>query len=68
MKAVPSSYEMVSQRKGFKRYFSPQLRELVERRAEAIEAKEAALAGIYQARPLTQSPFTSNPVPQNVHL
>lgn len=48
VKKVPREFELVSQKKGFKRYMSPQLRELLKERAEALEAKEAAMANILQ--------------------
>ncbi len=47
---IPSSYELVGQRKGFKRYKSPRLAQLLQEHAAASEAREAALSGILQAR------------------
>ncbi len=45
---VPSSYELVGQRKGFKRYKSPRLAELLQEHAAALEERETALSGILQ--------------------
>ncbi|CAL8470971.1 g10513 [Coccomyxa elongata] len=45
---VPSSYELVGQKKGWKRYRSPRLAELVQDLARAQEDREAALSGILQ--------------------
>ena len=45
---VPASYELVSQRKGFKRYKSPRLAELLAEYAAAQEQREAALSGVLQ--------------------
>lgn len=51
---VPSSYELVGQRKGFRRYKSPRLAELVVEHAAALEQRESALSGILQ---VTCSPY-----------
>ena len=48
-KGVPRDFELVSQRKGFKRFTTDELRGLVKQRAGALEEKEAAMAGIRQA-------------------
>ena len=45
---VPSSYELVGQRKGFKRYKSPILVQLLADYTAAQEAREAALSAILQ--------------------
>ena len=45
---MPASYELVSQRKGFKRYKSPRLAELLAEYAAAQEQREAALSGVLQ--------------------
>ncbi len=45
---VPSSFDFVAQRKGFKRYSSEELKELVRDLDAAKEAREAAMAGILQ--------------------
>lgn len=45
---VPGNYELVSQRKGFKRYKSPKLVELLVEHAAVLEQREAALSGILQ--------------------
>ena len=39
---VPAEYELVSQRKGYKRYKSPRLVELLREHAAAQEQREAA--------------------------
>ena len=49
-KKVPRDFELVSQKKGFKRFMSPQLRGLLKQRADALEAKEAAMANILQVQ------------------
>jgi DNA mismatch repair ATPase MutS len=46
---VPRSYELVGQRKGFKRYTTTQLRELVSALQEAQDARERALGGVLRA-------------------
>lgn len=43
---VPANYSLVAQRKGFRRYVSPKLRELVAEREEVCAQREAALAGV----------------------
>ncbi|GAX75912.1 hypothetical protein CEUSTIGMA_g3355.t1 [Chlamydomonas eustigma] len=43
---VPKDFDLVSQKKGFKRYMSPALRSLVTQLDDAKECKEAALSGI----------------------
>ena len=48
LKKVPSSFELASQKKGYRRYMSPPLRELVAAHAAAQEIREAALSGILQ--------------------
>ena len=45
---VPASYELVSQRKGFKRYKSHRLAELLQEHAAAQEEREAALSSVLQ--------------------
>lgn len=45
---VPAEYELVSQRKGFKRYKSPQLVELLREHAAAQEQREFALSSVLQ--------------------
>ncbi len=46
--AVPASYELVSQKKGFRRYRSPRLAELLREHAAAQEEREAALSSVLQ--------------------
>ena len=48
-KEVPDDFELLAQRKGFKRYMSPELREAVTARQAAVEAREARLSGTLQA-------------------
>ena len=48
LKKVPSSFELASQKKGYRRYMSPPLRELVAAHTAAQEVREAALSGILQ--------------------
>ena len=43
---VPADYSLVAQRKGFRRYVSSRLRELVAERDEACAQREVALAGV----------------------
>ena len=43
---VPPFYDLVSQRKGFKRYASPELRRLVGERARAVADRDAAAGGV----------------------
>ena len=50
-KAVPHDFELMGQRKGFVRYTSAPLQELVKQHAEALQDKETALAGILQVIP-----------------
>lgn len=45
---VPQNFDLVAQRKGFKRYVSPRMRELISELEEAKEQKEKALTGILQ--------------------
>lgn len=45
---VPPSFELLTQRKGFKRYMTPELQELVKQHAQALDAKEVAMSGILQ--------------------
>lgn len=47
-KSVPHDFELMGQRKGFVRYTSAPLQELVKQHAEALQDKETALAGILQ--------------------
>jgi len=47
---VPADYELVSQRKGFKRYKSPRLANLLREYAAAQEQREAALSGVLQVK------------------
>lgn len=56
--SVPSSYELVGQKKGWKRYRSPRLAELVRDHAAAQEDREAALSTILQVPP---PPSSANP-------
>ena len=49
-KAVPEEFELMGQRKGFVRYYSPELRDLVKQHAEALEMRELALSGILQVK------------------
>ena len=44
--AVPPSYDLVGQRKGFKRYKSAELQELVAARDAALAARDAALGSV----------------------
>ncbi|KAI8462894.1 MAG: muts domain V-domain-containing protein [Monoraphidium minutum] len=46
---VPSSFALVSQKKGFKRYTTDKLKTLVKALAEAHEAREDAMGGILQS-------------------
>ena len=52
-KAVPAEFELMGQRKGFVRYYSPALRALVKQHADALESRELALSGILQVRCLS---------------
>lgn len=45
-KKLPSHYELMSQRKGFRRYMTDDLRDILGTRAKALEDREAAMAGI----------------------
>lgn len=45
---MPASYELVSQKKGFRRYRSPRLAELLREHAAAQEEREAALSSVLQ--------------------
>ena len=47
-KSVPQDFELMGQRKGFVRYTSAPLQQLVKQHAEALQNKETALAGILQ--------------------
>ena len=47
-KSVPHDFELMGQRKGFVRYTSAPLQQLVKQHAEALQDKETALAGILQ--------------------
>ena len=47
-KCVPHDFELMGQRKGFVRYTSAPLQELVKQHAEALQDKETALTGILQ--------------------
>ena len=47
-KSVPSSYELVAQRKGFNRYMTQRLRELVSEHKAALEEREKAAGCILQ--------------------
>ena len=63
-KAVPEEFELMGQRKGFVRYYSPELRGLVKQHAEALEAREQALSGILQVdspSSFSSSFFSSSP-------
>lgn len=46
---VPADFELLAQRKGFKRYMCPALRDAVTDRAAAIAAREECLNGSLQA-------------------
>lgn len=46
--SVPQDFELMGQRKGFVRYTSAPLQQLVKQHAEALQDKETALAGILQ--------------------
>jgi DNA mismatch repair protein MSH6 len=46
---LPRSYELVGQRKGYKRYMTPRLRELVGGLQAARDARERALGGVLRA-------------------
>lgn len=48
---LPSHYQLAAQRKGFRRYMTDDLRDLLQRRGKCLEEKEAAMAGILQVRP-----------------
>ena len=48
---VPGDFELLAQRKGFKRYMCPALRAAVQERQAAVAAREACLSGSLQARP-----------------
>ncbi len=48
--SVPSSYELVGQKKGWKRYRSPRSADLVRDHTAAQEEREAALSTILQVR------------------
>ena len=48
---VPADFELLAQRKGFKRYMCPALRAGVAARAAAMAAREECLNGSLQARP-----------------
>ena len=54
-KKVPHDFELVSQKKGFKRFMSPPLRSLLKQRGDALEAKETAMANILQVDPIESS-------------
>lgn len=45
---VPHHFEVMNQRKGFVRYMSPDLRDLVKQHADALENRETALTAILQ--------------------
>ena len=45
---MPGDFELVSQKKGFKRYITPRIRQLIKELAEASQRKEVAMAGILQ--------------------
>lgn len=47
-KRVPSSYELIAQRKGFNRYMTSRLRELVTLHKSGLEAREKAAGCILQ--------------------
>jgi len=47
---VPRDFELLGQRKGFKRFMSPSLRRGVVSRQAALDAREAALSGSLQVR------------------
>lgn len=48
---MPADFELLAQRKGFKRYMSPALREAVAQRQAAVGAREARLSGSLQVGP-----------------
>ena len=45
---VPQDFELLAQRKGFKRFMSPALRRAVVARRAALDAREVALTGSLQ--------------------
>lgn len=47
-KSIPHDFELMGQRKGFVRYRSAPLQQLVKQHAEALQSRETALAGILQ--------------------
>ena len=47
-KQVPSDFELLSQKKGVKRFMTPRLRGLLQERATALQTIEEALSGILQ--------------------
>lgn len=54
-KRVPSDFELAGTRKGFKRYTSPDLKDILKGQAEAQEAVEAVLNNILQVHLLGRS-------------
>ena len=59
-KSVPSSYELVAQRKGFNRYMTPRLRELVSEHKAALEDREKAAGCILQVTCSGHIPFRAS--------
>lgn len=45
-KRVPGNWERLAQRKGFSRYMSPALRQLVTERNELLQTREVALSNV----------------------
>ena len=45
---MPRDFELLAQRKGFKRFMSPALRRAVVARQAAMDSREAALTGSLQ--------------------
>lgn len=48
---MPSTFELVSQKKGAKCFTNPELRELLRLRADSLQLKEDAMSSILRARP-----------------
>ena len=56
---VPGDFEVVAQRKGFQRYRSPELTELVAAHAAAVQQKETCLAATLQVCPAPSIPLAT---------
>ena len=50
-KRVPDDFELVAQRKGFNRYMTPRLRELVDQHNAVLKEREAVINVSFMARP-----------------